>query len=84
MKRGKMKHFMLKRILVLAFIISLLSNHIMILGEAANIALATEVEWNSEFTSDVRTDDIQEDENGSQNQELPNEENNNEVITEDE
>ena len=60
MKRGKMKHFMLKRILVLAFIISLLSNHMLVLTEAANMALATEVEWNSEFTSDVRTDEIQE------------------------
>ena len=75
MKRGKMKHFMLKRILVLAFIISLLSNHIMILSEVTNIALATEVEWTSEFTSDVRTDEIQENENNQDEQEPPNEEN---------
>lgn len=73
MKRGKMKHFMLKRILVLAFIISLLSNHMLVLTEAANMALATEVEWNSEFTSDVRTDEIQENEENSDNQELENE-----------
>lgn len=78
MKRGKKKHFMLKRILVLAFIISLLSNHIMILGKITNIVLATEVEWNSEFTSDIRTDENQLDGEISdeQEQELVSEENN--------
>ncbi len=75
MKKGKMKHFMLKRILVLAFIISLLSNHILILSEVTNIALATEVEWNSEFTSDVKNDEFVDNEENSENGELVNEEN---------
>lgn len=69
MKKGKMKHFMLKRILVLAFLISLLSNHIMILSEVTNIALATEVEWESEFTSDVTSGESQPNEENLDTQE---------------
>lgn len=57
MKKNKGRINVLKKILVIAFVISLLANHIMILGEFSNIALATEVEWQSDFTSNVRTED---------------------------
>ena len=57
MKKNKGRISVLKKILVIAFVISLLANHIMILGEFSNIALATEVEWQSDFTSNVRTED---------------------------
>ena len=57
MKKNKGRISVLKKILVITFVISLLANHIMILGEFSNIALATEVEWQSDFTSNVRTED---------------------------
>ena len=60
MKKNKGRISVLKKILVITFVISLLANHIMILGEFSNIALATEVEWQYDFTSDVTTDANQE------------------------
>lgn len=79
MKKGKKDFLMLKRILAITFIITLLSNHIMILGEIGNIALATELEWQSEFTSDVKNESAQENETNSEESNIT-EENQNSVV----
>ena len=60
MKKLRKDFLMLKRILTITFIITLLSNYIMILSEVGNIVFATDIEWQSEFTSNVKNDDLQE------------------------
>ena len=60
MKKLRKDFLILKRILAITFIITLLSNHILILSEVGNIVFATDLEWQSEFTSNVKNDDLQE------------------------
>lgn len=79
MKKGKGNLSILKRILVLTFIITLLSNYITIISEVTSIAFASEVEWKADFTSNLNalTKNLNQEENLVKNEEVISEQNDN-------
>lgn len=79
MKKGKGNLSILKRILVLTFIITLLSNYITIISEVTSIAYASEVEWKADFTSNLNalTKNLNQEENLVKNEEVISEQNDN-------